>query len=210
MQVVSIYKSTEMRTKLKNRAIAIIILLVGTSAFYSFTTLESSMEITKSNMEIEKIRIDFETLKKASWNAQETENVKLVIDFVQHLMNDHDFVYVKQTFGNDFYKQHNRGISDGMDALIEYVAGTAKRFPEYTYDVKHIYADGNYVVFHSHATIKAKHRGNDKKGLNIVDTWRIEDGSIVEHWDALQSMNGSMRLLNLITGGKIANSNGVY
>lgn len=168
------------------------------------------MEITKSNMEIEKIRIDFETLKKASWNAQETENVKLVIDFVQHLMNDHDFVYVKQTFGNDFYKQHNRGISDGMDALIEYVAGTAKRFPEYTYDVKHIYADGNYVVFHSHATIKAKHRGNDKKGLNIVDTWRIEDGSIVEHWDALQSMNGSMRLLNLITGGKIANSNGVY
>lgn len=198
-----------MRTKLKNRAIALI-LLVGTSAFYSFTTLESSMEITKSNMEIEKIRIDFEALKKASWNVQETENVKLVIDFVQHLMNDHDFVYVKQTFGNDLYKQHNRGISDGMDALIEYVAGTAKRFPEYTYDVKHIYADGNYVVFHSHATIKAKHRDNDKKGLNIVDTWRIEDGSIVEHWDALQSMNGSMRLLNLITGGKIANSNGVY
>lgn len=197
-----------MRLPIQNGLVTLI-LLASSSIFSSFTTQKESSN-TNAKTEMEKIKINFGQLKKESWNTQETENVKLIIDFVQHLMNDHDFDYIKQTFGNDLYKQHNRGIPDGMEALVDYVAGTAKRFPEYTYDVKHIYADGNYVIFHSQATIKAKHRGNDKKGLNIVDTWRIDDGQIVEHWDALQSMNGFMRFLNLLTGGKIVNTNGVY
>ena len=156
------------------------------------------------------IKIQFDQLKKDSWSEQEVKNVKLIIDFIQHLMNDHDFDYVSEKFGNQAYVQHNRGIQDGMDALINYVKDFAKRFPEYTYDVKHIYADGDFVIFHSHATIKAQHRGNDKKGLNIIDTWCVKDGQILDHWDALQPMDGFMRFYNLLTGGKIRNSNGVY
>ena len=159
---------------------------------------------------MDKIQIEFDLLKKDNWSDQEIENVKLIVDFVQHLMNDHDFDYVSENFGNRTYVQHNRGIPDGMDALIKYVQDFTKRFPEYTYDVKHIYADGDFVVFHSHATIKAKHRGDDKKGLNIIDTWHVKNGEIAEHWDALQPMDGFMRFYNLLTGGKIRNSNGVY
>lgn len=156
------------------------------------------------------IQINFESLKKDSWSDQEVKNVKLVIDFIQNLMNNHDFDTVAEKFGNDVYVQHNRGIPDGLNALIKYVKDFAQRFPEYTYDVKHIYADGDYVIFHSHATIKAQHRGNDKKGLNIIDTWKIKDGQITEHWDALQPMDGFMRFYNLMTGGKVRNANGVY
>ena len=156
------------------------------------------------------IQINYDRLKKDSWSAQESENVKLIIDFVQNLMNNHDFEYVSKTFGNKVYTQHNRSIPDGMDALIQYVQTFAKSNPDYCYDVKHIYADGEFVIFHSQATIKAKHRGNDAKGLNIMDVWQVRDGQIAQHWDALQPMDGFMRFYNLMTGGKVRNNNGVY
>ncbi|NRB50025.1 MAG: nuclear transport factor 2 family protein [Saprospiraceae bacterium] len=156
------------------------------------------------------IQLNFEELKKDHWSEQEVKNVKLILDFVQHLMNSHDFDYVGKKFGNQSYTQHNRGIADGMDAIIKYVGDFAKSNPEYTYDVKHVYADGSFVIFQSHATIRAKHRGNDHKGLNIIDIWRVENDQIVEHWDALQPMDGFMRFYNLLAGGKVRNTNGVY
>ncbi len=156
------------------------------------------------------IQINYDALAKDSWSDQEQKNVRLLIAFVQELMNNHNFDHVGKTFGNSHYRQHNRGIADGMDNLIKYVADFAKRYPEYTYDVKHIHADGDYVVFHSQITTKKKDRGNDKKGFNVMDTWRVENGQIVEHWDALQPMNAFLRFVFWIIGGKIANNNGVY
>lgn len=76
--------------------------------------------------------------------------------------------------------------------------------------MKPILADGDRVVFHSHATMKRAHRGNDQKGLNIMDHWKIRDGQIVEHWDTLQPLDRFMRFYALLTGGKIRNANGVF
>lgn len=156
------------------------------------------------------IQINYEDHKKNNWTEQESANVQLLIDFVQNLMNNHNFDYVRSTFGNQRYKQHNRGIRDGLDNLINYVSDFAKRFPEYTYDVKHIFADGDFVIFHSHSTVNKKHRGDDKKGLNIIDTWKVEDGLIVEHCDAIQPLDFSMRTFVWLNGGKILNENGVF
>ena len=156
------------------------------------------------------IQTSFEDLKKDSWSEQETDNVKLLIGFVQALMNDHDFDRVLDEFGNPLYRQHNRGIPDGMPALVRYVESFSKRYPDYAYDVKHIYADGDFVIFHSHITTHKKDRGNDKRGINVSDTWRIENGQIVEHWDTLQPMNAFLRFFFWTAGGKVANTNGVY
>ncbi|MEM7132968.1 MAG: nuclear transport factor 2 family protein [Chloroflexota bacterium] len=156
------------------------------------------------------LKVNLESLKKDNWSNQELENVKLIVDFVQHLMNNHDFDYVMKTFNNDSYIQHNRGIPDGISGLVDLLKQLTKRYPDYVYDVRHIFADGDYVTFHSHATLNKNHRGNDKKGLNIMDTWKIEDGKIVEHWDALQPIDGFMRFYTLLTGGAIRNTNGVF
>ena len=156
------------------------------------------------------IKINFDALKKDSWSETETANARLITDFIQNLMNNHDLDYVKEHFMNSKYKQHNRNLPEGMAGLIKYIEGFVKRYPEYTYDVKHIFADGDYVIFHSHSTLKKKDRGNDKKGLNIIDYWRIEDGQIVEHWDAIQPIDGFMRFFIWLTGGNIRNSNGVF
>jgi len=154
--------------------------------------------------------IDLENLKKDHWTPEEFGNVQIIVDFVQRLMNDHDFDYVIKNYANSSYTQHNRNISDGIEGLVDVLKNFTKRFPDYCYDVKQILADGDHVVFHSHATMKKVDRGNDKKGLNITDNWKIQDGQIVEHWDSIQPIDGAMRFYVLLNGGKIRNSNGVF
>lgn len=161
-------------------------------------------------MKMETLKVDLENLKKSHWTPEETANVKLIADFVQNLMNDHDFEYVLNKYDNSSYIQHNRNIPDGVKGLVGLLSNFTKRFPDYCYDVKRIIADGDHVVFHSHATMKKGDRGNDRKGLNIIDDWRIRNGEIVEHWDSLQPLDGFMRLYALMTGGKIRNENGVF
>ena len=154
--------------------------------------------------------IDLENLKKSHWTPEEVGNVEIIVDFVQRLMNDHDFDYVIENYANSSYTQHNRNIPDGIEGLVDVLKNLTKRFPDYCYDVKQILADGDQVVFHSHATMRRVDRGNDKKGLNITDNWKIRDGQIVEHWDSIQPIDGSMRFYVLLNGGKIRNSNGVF
>jgi len=154
--------------------------------------------------------IDFEPLMKPHWTTAQRQNVTRVAEFIQLLMNNHDFDAVLDRFEGSHYVQHNRNIPEGIPGLIGYVKDTATRFPEYSYDVKRIEADGETVTFHSHATLRSKHRGDDRQGFNIIDTWKVVDGQIADHWDAIQPLSFSMRLFSLFVGGRIANSNGVF
>lgn len=156
------------------------------------------------------LQIDLDRFKKSHWTTEELGNARIVSDFVQKLMNDHDFDYVLENYANDSYVQHNRNIADGIEGLVEVVRQFTRRFPDYCYDVKQVLVDGDQVVFHSHATMKRADRGNDRKGFNIMDNWMIRDGKIVEHWDTLQPIDAFMRLYVLLNGGKIRNSNGVF
>ncbi|BDD05523.1 nuclear transport factor 2 family protein [Aureibacter tunicatorum] len=155
-------------------------------------------------------QITFDNHVQKHWTKQETENVKVVIDFFQHLMNDHDFDYTTKKFGGRSYIQHNRAIPNEIEGVVGYVKTMINRFPEYSFDVKKVFADGNYVVLHSHATMQAKHRGNEKKGFIITDTFKLIDGKLAEHWDAIQPIDFISRLLMLATGGAIGNNNPTF
>lgn len=155
-------------------------------------------------------KIDFKSHLKETWTEQETENVKVVVDFFQHLMNEHDFEYTLQNYAGGSYTQHNRAIPNEITGLVGYVKTMVKRFPEYSFDVKNIFADGDYVILHSHTTMKSKHRGNEKKGFIITDTFRLQNGKLAEHWDAIQPIGFFSRLLMLMTGGSIGNNNPTF
>ena len=158
----------------------------------------------------DKLIINLENFQKESWSEKELENVKLITDFVQNLMNNHNFEYVLEKYNDDSYIQHNRNLPDGINGLVGFLQEFVQDYPDYTYDVKHIYADGDYVTFHSHATLKEKDRGDDRKGMNIIDTWRLENGKIVEHWDSIQALDTLLRFNFWMNGGKIRNKNGVF
>ncbi|WP_226646819.1 nuclear transport factor 2 family protein [Microbulbifer variabilis] len=155
-------------------------------------------------------KIDFEALEKSHWSFADRENAKLVVEFVQQIMNAHNFDEITRLYTGQPYKQHNRNIADGIEGVVKTVGDLVKSSPEFSYEVKHVYVDGEYVILHSHATLKAKHRGDDTQGFNIVDTWRVKDGQLVEHWDAIQGISFSMRLYALVSGGRVRNKNGVF
>lgn len=155
-------------------------------------------------------KLDFKKYVQEQWTEQETENVKTVIDFFQHLMNEHDFEYTLKTYGGGTYIQHNRAIPDNIDGLVGYVKNLTKRYPEYSFDVKKVFADGDIVVLHSHTTVRAKDRGNEKKGFIITDTFRMENGKLVEHWDAIQPIDFFTRFLFMMIGGAKGNSNPTF
>ncbi len=156
---------------------------------------------------METFEINLDRFKKETWTAQECENAAVVVDFVQNIMNNHNFEYISKKYGAHKYRQHNQSMTDGVTGVLEVVSNFAKRYPDYAYDVKHLYVDGSFVILHSHATNNKKHRGNPKKGLNIMDVWKVEEGEITEHWDAVQPIHGSMRFLFWMIGGKFRNSN---
>ena len=168
----------------------------------------SSFVTTAANTD--KLTVNLDALKKSNWTEQELKNAEIITDFVQNLMNNHNFDYVLQHYNDSSYVQHNRNIPDKVTGLVGFLTEFVEDYPEYTYDVKHIYVDGDYVIFHSHATLNIEDRGNDEKGLNIIDTWRLEDGKIVEHWDSIQALDGFMRFYVLLSGGDIRNANGVF
>jgi predicted SnoaL-like aldol condensation-catalyzing enzyme len=155
-------------------------------------------------------KIEVKNYLQANWTKQETENVYVVVDFFQHLMNEHNFEYTLKTFGGGSYIQHNRAIPNDIDGLVDYVKTMVKRFPDYSFNVKKIFADGEFVILHSHTTLKAKHRGNEKKGFIITDTFKLKNGKLTEHWDAIQPIDFFSRLLMLVTGGTIGNDNPTF
>ena len=166
--------------------------------------------VTASASNADKLIIDLQSLQKSNWTEQEQANAIVVTDFVQHLMNNHDFDYILEKYNDSAYTQHNRNLPDKVTGLVGFLKEFVEDYPDYTYDVKHIYVDGNYVIFHSHATLEKEDRGDDSKGMNIIDTWRLEDGRIVEHWDSIQALDSFMRFYSLISGGDINNQNGVF
>ena len=159
---------------------------------------------------METLQVDLKKLKKSTWNDEELRNAELVTEFIQKLMNDHDFDHIRDKFGDHPYKQHNQSMVDGLTGVLQVITNFSKKYPDYCYDVKHMYVDGSYVTVHSHATNNKKHRGNPRKGLNIMDIWKVKDGVILEHWDAVQPIHGSMRFLFWMIGGKFMNQNSYF
>ena len=154
--------------------------------------------------------IDLHTLKQEHWTDTELQNATLVVEFFQTLMNEHDFQSTLNRFGNTQYVQHNKAIPNGIQGLVKYVQGLVKRFPDYGFDVKRIIASGEFVVFHSHATLKAAHRGDETRGFIITDTFRVKDGHLAEHWDAIQPIDFATRFLFFLTGGAVGNDNSIF
>ena len=94
-------------------------------------------------------KIELNTHLQDHWTEKEKENVSVVVDFFQKLMNEHNFEYTLETYGGGSYLQHNRAIPNDISGLVRYVKNMTKRYPEYSFDVKRVYADDEYVVMHS-------------------------------------------------------------
>lgn len=100
---------------------------------------------------------------------------ELVVDATERLFNGKDLSAVDDLFG-PVYVQHSALGPDGTDGLKGLVAGLP---PTSGYALIRVLADGDLVV------TEGVFQGFAPVPLTGYDVWRVSDGRIVEHWDAL-------------------------
>ena len=80
------------------------------------------------------------------------------------------------------YRQHNPLVEDGTEGLKKFVDWIMSNHPEARCEIKRVFADGDYVILHSHW-----HGLSDNpRGEAVVDIFRLEGGKVLEHWGVIQ------------------------
>jgi predicted SnoaL-like aldol condensation-catalyzing enzyme len=73
---------------------------------------------------------------------------------------------------------HNPYFEGSAQSLAAGMADNARQFPNKVLEVKHVVAEGDLVVVHSHVRLKP-----GDLGVALVHIFRFESGRIVELWD---------------------------
>jgi predicted SnoaL-like aldol condensation-catalyzing enzyme len=129
----------------------------------------------------------------ATDSATQEANKKTVLEFYEMGLNRKDFDAAAKFIGPR-YVQHNPTAPDGPEGFKAFLNFLREKFPDSHNEVKHVFADGEYVILHVHSV-----REKGSRGRAIVDIFKLEDGKIVEHWDVVQDVPE-----------KSANANGMF
>src|SRR5467141_2142903 len=130
---------------------------------------------------------------RAAGVEQLEANEKTVAAFEDAALNRKDFDAASKYLGPR-YTQHNPNAADGPEGLKGYITFLKDKFPNNRSEIKHIFADGDYVIVHDHAV-----RELGTRGFAIVNIYKLETGKVVEHWDVIQPIPE-----------KAANNNGMF
>jgi predicted SnoaL-like aldol condensation-catalyzing enzyme len=109
------------------------------------------------------------------------DNKQVVRDFYETAFVKHLPAEAMKNFVGDKYIQHNPHVKDGPEPFITYFTGFYKKNPKATTEIKRMVSEGDLVAVHAHSRANAKDRG-----YAAIDIFRLENGKIVEHWDAVQ------------------------
>lgn len=110
------------------------------------------------------------------------ENRELVNNFLYDVMQGHNLDKMADYFDGDNYIQHNSNIADGVSGLTDALAALAEQNIQMVYTTTHqVLADGNFVLAVSEGTY-------GDVPTAYYDLWRVENGKIAEHWDAMETI----------------------
>lgn len=109
-------------------------------------------------------------------------NKKLVLAFYAKMIGEKD-PEAARAFMADPYVQHSPYAQDGFEGVAAFARQFKRDFPQHTYDVHKVIAEGDYVVLHLHGR-----NGLSPHGEAVVDMFRVKDGKVCEHWDVIQSL----------------------
>lgn len=104
-------------------------------------------------------------------------NKAMVLAFYDKIVNRRDFQAARFYIGS-YYTQHRADVADGLDGLKDFMERSKRINPDLHAEVKRVFADGDFVILHSHVTRRLGDRGSKH-----VDIFRLEEGKLVEHWD---------------------------
>jgi predicted SnoaL-like aldol condensation-catalyzing enzyme len=109
-------------------------------------------------------------------------NKKLVRGFVDDVLVNGKLDRLAGYFDGDNYVQHNPQIGDGLLGLGKALEAMAKAGVTMKYDKVHrVLGEGNFVLVMSEGMFAGKH-------VAFYDLFRVENGKIAEHWDAIEAI----------------------
>jgi len=129
----------------------------------------------------------------STYSAVEIHNLALVRKVYEEVLGPLDSTAVDRYFAPG-YIQHNPMAATGSQGLKDFLDWAKAASPDAVHDVKRIFADGDHVIAHVHVVIEPGSLGHA-----VVDIFRIENGLVAEHWDAMQPVPAQS-----------ANANGVF
>lgn len=106
------------------------------------------------------------------------ENKKIAQTAYQRIFGDLDVSGVDEFMTKDFI-QHNPTLPDGTDGVKGLVQMlTSQGVSKQEIQFKHIVVEGDIVVLHTRYEMAGKE-------WRFIDIYRIENGKLAEHWDAM-------------------------
>ncbi|MEU9880914.1 nuclear transport factor 2 family protein [Streptomyces phaeochromogenes] len=73
------------------------------------------------------------------------------------------------------YQQHSPQFPNSSQDLKATLAASYQQFPDATYDIKRVIAEGDLVAVHGHCV-----GAPGRRGKAVLDIFRVRDGKIVE------------------------------
>jgi steroid delta-isomerase-like uncharacterized protein len=121
------------------------------------------------------------------------QNKQAVLTLYETVFRKHDFSRLDDIMKED-YIQHNEDCPQGKDGFVEFFEDIFRGIPDFSYTMKRIVAEGDFVMMYSTTTgthenewLGCPPTGN-KLNFDVVDIFRIEDGKIAEHWDVADTL----------------------
>jgi len=108
-------------------------------------------------------------------------NKKTVVAFFTRAYNDYEPADAVAKYVGSQYIQHNPDTAEGAAAFVESTKQWIAQSPKVSVEIKRVIAEGDLVVTHDLVRCSP-----DDRGFAGIDIFRLENGKIVEHWDARQ------------------------
>ena len=107
---------------------------------------------------------------------------ELIIHLFSEFFGDHDLSAAERYLHPD-YIQHDYDVPPGREGFKAHFAGVFARFPDFHVKIRHILVDGDLVAMHGYGVTDP-----GKIEVLVVDTYRVKDGLLYEHWGTVQQL----------------------
>lgn len=114
-------------------------------------------------------------------NSEISNNMRVVRAFLELAFNARQPVQAVTAYLAASYRQHTPLGQDGSQAFVRLATDYLEVFPGLQLTVQLVVADGPFVVVQS---LMQRHPRD--RGRQVLDTFQLANGRIVEHWDVLQ------------------------
>ena len=109
------------------------------------------------------------------------KNKKLVVDFFTLAFVDKKVEEAFNKYVSDNYIQHDPNFGD-KKSTIESLTKLCSN-PQMEVSIKRVIAENDLVVLHIHSK-----NSPEDLGVAIIEIFRVDEGKVVEHWCAMQSV----------------------